>query len=62
MVRARARSLLPDDIDDPDFDRKVLAWAHGVRCEMQELISMTQETITATKALIDEADRMLANL
>jgi hypothetical protein len=54
----------PLDLDsrDPDFDRKMLARASRVRCEMHELILLTKETIATTRALMAEADRMIAHL
>lgn len=57
---AKANLLMPSNIRDPDFDRRMLAWAFQVQCEMHELVLTTQETIAATKLMIAEVDRMLA--
>jgi hypothetical protein len=57
-----ARSAKPRDLDiyDPDFGRKMLAWASQVQCEMHELVLVTKETIVSTRIMIAEANRILA--
>jgi hypothetical protein len=58
----QARHLMRPDPRDPDFDRKALAWAFQARCEIHELTLATTKMIDATRALIAEADRMLAEM
>lgn len=60
MAQARPAARLDLNNRDPDFDRKMLAWAFQVQCEMHELVLITKKTVTATKAMIAEADRILA--
>lgn len=57
---ARGFLSIPLDTNDPNFDRKMLAWTFQAQCQMHELVLRTQETIAATKLMITEADRMVA--
>lgn len=47
---------------DPDFDRKTLAGAFQMHREMLQLVSITRDTIAATRVMIAEADRILARI
>ena len=48
------------DVDDPEFSRKYLLWAHQVQCEIVELLAGSRETLANSRALMLEADRLLA--
>lgn len=60
MAQVHTSTPLDLNVHDPNFDRKMLAWAFHVQCEMRELVLITKETVAATKVLIAEADRILA--
>ncbi len=55
-------SHLPFHLDprDPNFSRDRNLWRVGMYCELHELIDKTKETVAQTRALILEADRILA--
>jgi hypothetical protein len=59
---AQARSSTPFDLEicNPDLHRIALARAFRMQCEMHELFLITKETVAATRAMIAEADRILA--
>jgi hypothetical protein len=59
---AHIDSHLPFELDarDPDFARQCLLWSSQTRCEIQEVIASTKHTIAISRALIAEADRLLA--
>jgi hypothetical protein len=46
---AQARSLLPLDIDDPNFSRDMLLWALQTQSEMHELVIASGNAIAATR-------------
>jgi hypothetical protein len=52
----------PFDSRDPDFDRKMLAFIGKARCDMDELVSISKETVASTRVMLAEADRMLLQL
>jgi hypothetical protein len=61
MADPRAFSCPADlDIRDPDFAGKYLSWTHQLRCDMDELIAGTRATLAESRALLQEADRLLA--
>jgi hypothetical protein len=60
MGQVHTSTPLDLDIRDPDFGRKILAWAFQAQCEMHELFLITKGTIAATRIMIAEADRILA--
>ena len=62
MAQAQPLHLLDLDPRDPDFVRKALVQSFRARCEMHELVLMTKDTIATTRALLVEADRMLAHM
>jgi hypothetical protein len=53
---------LPFELDarDPDFVRKVFSWSCQVQREIQELVAATERTIATSRALMAEADYLLA--
>jgi len=52
--------LLELDAKDPDFPRQVLAWAFEAKSEIMELIAKATGDIAISRALMTEADRILA--
>ena len=54
--------ILPSDLDvrDPNFRARCAAWAVQTRSEIKQMSLLTNETITTSKTLIHEADRLLA--
>jgi hypothetical protein len=55
-------SHLPFELDarDADFARECLSWSSQTQCEIQDLIAATKRVIADTRALMAEADRMIA--
>lgn len=53
---------LPLELDagDPNFSSRMRLWAFSATCEMK-LVAATQKTITTSRALMAEADRVLAS-
>jgi hypothetical protein len=53
---------LPFDLSssDPNFTRDILRWASQTQSEMNALVLVTKGIIAATKDMIAEADRILA--
>jgi hypothetical protein len=47
------------DIRDPNFAAKCLHWRHQQQCEIVELIARTRETLTVSRALMLDVDRLL---
>lgn len=60
MLARPPHILSPPDVWDPDFPAKCQAWTRQKRSEMQELLARTERTIAETKALMKEADRIVA--
>ena len=58
----RPSYILPSQLDicDPDFPAQCQRWTAQMRSEMQETIALTRQMITETRALLKEADRVLA--
>jgi len=54
--------ILPSELDvrDPNFRARCEVWAIQTRFEIEEMFVLTNETIATSKALIEEADRLLA--
>jgi hypothetical protein len=48
------------DIRDPDFPRKCVAWQNQQHSEIADLIARTKETLAVSRALMQEADLLLA--
>lgn len=48
------------DVRDPRFPAQCMAWTNQMRSEIQEIIALTNGTIATSKALIKQADRLLA--
>ena len=48
------------DAKDPDFPRQCLAWAFEAKSEIMELIAKANGDIAISRALMAEADRILA--
>ena len=48
------------DARAPDFARECLAWSSQTQGEIQGLIAATKRVIADTRALMAEADRMIA--
>lgn len=46
--------------DDPGFSSQMALWAFGSTHEMQDLVVATKKTIATSRALMAEADRILA--
>lgn len=59
---AQGQSLSYLDFCDRNFHHIALARAFQAQCEIREIILVTKETIATTRALVAEADRMLAGL
>lgn len=59
---AQPYHALPLELDagDPNFSSRMCLWAFSAACEMKELVVATQKTITTSRALLAEADRVLA--
>ena len=55
-------SHLPFKLDtrDPNFRHECLAWAFQTQLEITEIIAGTHRTITNSKDLMKEIDRLLA--
>jgi hypothetical protein len=47
------------DVRDPDFARRHMLRAHQQHRDVAELIAGTKETLAASGALLEEADRLL---
>lgn len=64
MVDHLKYHLTPSQLDtrDPDYANKYSLWAGRTECDLAELIAATRETIASSRALIVEADRILANM
>jgi len=61
MVRRTPYIFLTDlDHGDPNFPAKSTEWASQMRSEMKETVALTRATITETKALMAEVDRIAA--
>jgi hypothetical protein len=54
--------ILPSDLDvrNPNFRARCADWAIQTRSEIKEMSVLTNETIATSRALIEEADRLLA--
>ena len=48
------------DIRDPDFRSKFLLWQNQQHCEIADLIERTKGTLAVSRALMEEADLLLA--
>ena len=48
------------DVWDPGFAAGCRAWTNQIRSEILETVALTRRTIAESKALIEEADRVLA--
>jgi hypothetical protein len=46
--------------DDPEFPAQIAVWAAQARCEMKESVAAAKKGIAESRALLAEADRMLA--
>jgi hypothetical protein len=53
-------SPLQLDVRHPDFLRHYCSWAFQCRTDMMEAVIATRKSIATTKALMAEADRILA--
>ena len=62
MGNHSAYHSVPADLDtrDPAFARKYFLWARQVQCEVVELVAGSKETLAQSRALLLEADRLLA--
>jgi hypothetical protein len=62
LAHHQARYLLPSELDakEPDFHRRSLQWALEAKCEIMELIAGTENEIARSRALMANADRILA--
>jgi hypothetical protein len=62
MAHSPSLHRLPLELDprDPDFARQCGRWAHETRCEMQELVALTHESIARSRALLVDTELMLA--
>jgi hypothetical protein len=61
VVRIETHHSFPNaDVRDPDFPGRFLLWSHDVQIEVWELIASSKETLAQSRALMAEADRMLA--
>ena len=49
------------DVCDPKFLLQMRLWAFGATFEMKEIVVATQKTIVTSRALMAEADRLLAD-
>ena len=47
------------DVRDRDFPRRSMLWAHQQHGEVAELIAGSKETLVVSRALLEEADRLL---
>ena len=59
---AHPAHILPSllDTSDPNFPAQCAAWTDQMRSEIKEAVALTRKTITSSKLLMDEADRLLA--
>jgi hypothetical protein len=48
------------DIGDPNFPAKCMAWRAQTRSEIDELVIRSKDTITTSRTLLAEIDRVLA--
>ena len=48
------------DVCDPKFLSQMRLWAFSATYEMKEVVVATQKTIATSRALMAEADRLLA--
>jgi hypothetical protein len=55
--------LVPSQLDtrDPDFARHSSVWAAQTQCEITALVEATKEAIADSRALMVEADRIVAS-
>jgi hypothetical protein len=62
MVSRPIHIFSPSELDivGSHFRAQCLAWMDQVRLEMKETIGLTKKTIVQSRALMVEADRMLA--
>lgn len=49
------------DARDPNFARDALVWAAQTQQDIRELVTATRHTIATTRALMAEADRLIAH-
>ena len=59
---SRPSHILPADLDarDADFAARCMAWRREIRGEMDDLVAHTKQTITESRDLLDNTDRLLA--
>jgi hypothetical protein len=57
----RPSHVLPTELDvrDPNFPRDSMEWTTHMRWEMNELVALAKKSITESRTLIAEADRVL---
>ena len=48
------------DLRHPDFRDQYRLWAFAIQCEIVELVAITKETITTSRALLKQVDQMLS--
>jgi hypothetical protein len=60
MLRRPSHILCPPDLGDPDFRAKCVAWTDQIQFEMDEAVALTKKTLTESKALMKQVDRLLA--
>ena len=60
MAEAHQRLPVNLDIRHPHFTRDMRTWACQMTCEIHESVMATRETIAASKALMAQAERILA--
>lgn len=60
MAEAGQRSPINFDVYDLNFVRDMLEWSQQALSEMRQTIMATHEMIGTSKALMAEADRILA--
>jgi hypothetical protein len=60
VAHHNSQRLFNLDACDVNFAREVSLWAFQVQYEIQELVAGTERSIATSKALIAEADRLLA--
>ena len=60
MLTRPSHILVPPNADDPDFAARSAAWTSQMRSEMQETIALTKQTLTNSRALMNQIDRVLS--